>query len=464
MAVSENLAPLLDPGAELAILSAILLNPACLDDVLDIVQPSDLSGAHEIMLRGMVQLDASGVPIDTVTLSRHLRADDRLESVGGAPALFAAIDASPAIGNVLDHARIVADLARQRRIVAVARRIAAEGRSPLAEPLADWIRRVEADFGAATELETAVDGPESLDIVAATVVRDAGERMAREDDQDRMVGQPCGLFTLDRKLSGWEPGPYVLAGRPGMGKSALAMTIAKGLAERSNKLSVFVSLEMPKSQLALRALCSEAKVPVESVRRGDITDSQHTALTAAAGSLTRLPLSLAFRPGATVREVRGLVRRALRDQRRKLNRPDLELGFVAVDYIQIATGDKSGNREGEVASISRALMNLAGELGVPVLALSQLNREVEKREDKRPKLSDLRESGAIEQDAAAILFVYRDEHYHPKTARAGVAELIVAKNRNGAAGTIELMFRPEFVRFEQILDDDRFDYLDQLDQ
>jgi replicative DNA helicase len=456
--------PICDIEAEQAVLSAIVLAPECLDDVRDVVNVEDFYDPRfRLMFQACLDLDAAGAKVDEIAVHTRLRAIDRSEQAGGAAAIAAMVDATPAVANVLEHAKIVADLSRQRRFTMVAQRIVAEGSAFLREPVHDWMKRAEADIASVAETGQPKDAPENLEVVAKAVVDDVHARMARKDG-DTMIGRPCGLWALDKKLSGWETGLYVIAGRPGMGKSALAMAILRGYAERNqNRLAVFISLEMPKSQLAARALSADAMVPFTAIREGRLSPQNMSDIVAAVGRIARIPVSLAFRPGATVRDVRSVVRRALRDQRKK-HGDQLELGMVAVDYIQLMKGLQGNGREVEVGSISRELKMLSGEIDAPVLGLSQLNRGVESRDEKRPKMSDLRESGAIEQDADAILFAYRDEYYNPKTAREGVAEIIIGKQRNGATGTIELGFRGEYVRFDPIVEaagysdfDDRYD-------
>jgi replicative DNA helicase len=455
--------PICDIDAEQAVLSAIVIAPECLDEVRDALSVEDFYDPRfRLMFQACLDLDAVGTRIDAVSVHTRLRAIDRSEQAGGAAAIAAMNDATPAVAHVLDHAKIVAGLSRQRRFTDIARRIVAEGSAFLREPVHDWMRRAESDIARVAESGESKDQPEGLEVVAKSVIDDVHARMARKDG-DTMIGRPCGLWALDKKLSGWETGLYVIAGRPGMGKSALAMTIARGYAERNqNRLAVFISLEMAKSQLAARVLCADGMVPFPALREGRLSPEHMSDLVAAAGRLARIPVSLAYRPGATVREIRAVARRALRDQRKK-HGDTLQLGMVAVDYLQLAKGLQGNGREAEVGSISRDLKTLSGELDVPILGLSQLNREVEKRDDKRPKMSDLRESGAIEQDADAIMFAYRDEYYNPKTAREGVAEIIIGKQRNGATGTIELGFRGEYVRFDPIVEAAGYDFDDRYD-
>ena len=328
----------------------------------------------------------------------------------------------------------------------------------------EWLQLVEQAVFVASECGRVGDAPESVGEIAGRVVAEAVDR--NNGVASSAGGVPSGFLELDNNIGGFKASLlYVLAARPGMGKSALALSMALNVARQSNTLVVFISLEMPKDQLAARAIASEARVSVGKVLNDVIGDDEWNAVAAAMSSLGDVPLVIEYRPGATVPEVRSIARRALREMR-KTRGPDLKLGMVIVDYLQLMGGNrqKGDTRETEVSGISRDLTRMAGELECPVLALSQLNRSLESRPNKRPQLSDLRESGAIEQDAYAILFLYRDEYYKKDSAQRGVAEVIIAKNRNGRTGQVNLMFAGEYTRFDNLQNDYDFgDFGDEWD-
>lgn len=448
--MTQQQTPICDEEAEDAVISSAILSPDAWEVARDIVVAEDFwVWRNRYIWLALAELDAKGSKFDIVTIAGHLRDSGKLDSIGGTPALARLLDATPAVAHVTDHAGRVAALARQRRIVDASRRIAAEGQT-IVGSIDDFCSWAESELGSAAEKGQSNDAPSDLGTTAAEVVTSVEERMKSGSG---MAGYPSGLLELDRRISGWNPVLYVIAGRPGMGKTAFAQRVAMGIAEATGKLAFQLSLEMPKEDLASRALSGEARVSLQAIRTGDIKGHED-ALIAAATKLSRLPFSILFRPAATVADVRAAARRALRDQRIK-HGADLEIGCIVVDYMQIMRGDTRGNREQEVSGISRGLMAIAGELKCPVLALSQLNRSVETRDvkNKRPNLSDLRESGAIEQDADTIMFLYRDEYYHEDSPDQGVAECIVAKQRNGPTGTVKLRFSGKYTLFENLASD-----------
>lgn len=439
--------PICDEGAEEAVISAAVLHPDALEVALEHLRPDDFwLDRHRIIFQAMIDLDAASTKLDAVTIAGHLRAQGSLDRVGGTPEIGRLLDATPAVAHVLDHARVVADRARQRRVVQAGRTIMAEGAAVVPD-LDEFCRMAEQRVSDAAEDRDQVDAAVDLGTCAAAVIEELSERAKLEYSG---VGQRCGLVEVDNKLGGWEPGVHVIAGRPAMGKSAYAKGVMRGLVEQTGGLGVFISLEMPKEQLAMRMLSAESKVPLARIRSGTVTSGEMSTLAEAAQALGRLPISLRFCPGATIQDIRSTIRRALRDQRLKFGK-DLHLSCVVVDYIQLARS-LGRTREEEVSAVSRALMHMAGELTCPILALSQLNRGVESRSDKRPQLSDLRESGAIEQDAYTVQFLYRDEYYFEDSADAGLAEVIVAKGRNVQTGTVKVAFRGEYTLFENDMD------------
>jgi replicative DNA helicase len=450
--VTELSFPQANLDAESAVLSSLMLTQESLEAVRGVLTAEDFyANANSWIFRAICTLDGVGGKVDVVTVFQWLQSQGRADQVGGTPYLVQIIDATPAVAHVVDHAKIIADLALQRRAVARAQLMAAEGSHPLPKPVGEWIRGHES---AISEIARGRDGrsaPQSLGEVTLSVVHEARDRSLRPE-AERMTGPPCGLHVLDQRLAGWEAGLYVMAARPGMGKTAALIEILLGLARNTGDLSFLCSAEMPNNQLGARMLSAASRVPLEAIRMGRLVAEDLFAMERAAKELDKIPFSLAHRPKCTVAQVRSAARLTLSEERKRMNNPDLQLGVIGVDYMQIMAGDQGGGRENEVGSISRDLMALAGELNVPIIALSQLNREVEKRDDKRPRMSDLRDSGSIEQDAANILFIYRDEYYNKNSADPGIAEFILGKCRNGPTGTVKLSFRGEFARFENIIE------------
>ena len=285
------------------------------------------------------------------------------------------------------------------------------------------------------------------------MIRDSIKMVEKLYERKELVtGVPTGFKDLDKLTAGFQPSELiVVAGRPSMGKTAFSLNIAAHAAFGGTGVAIF-SLEMAKEQLVLRMLCSEARIDHSKVRSGYLADREFPALVMAAGRLAETPIYIDDTPAISVLELRAKARRLVRDRERKV-------GLIMVDYLQLMRGmGTAPNREQEISEISRSLKALAKELTVPVIAISQLNRRVEDRGDKRPMMADLRESGAIEQDADVIAFIFRDEVYNPKSADEGIAEIIVAKQRNGPIGTVRLAFMKEYTRFEDLSEREEFQY------
>lgn len=427
------------PDAERAILGGIFLESAKLLDVADIVRAEDFGvGAHRLVFGAMVRLVDRQQPIDIVTIAAELGAD--LERAGGMGAL-AGFDADvPAISNLAHYATIVHDAAVRRRMLAVGAQVQALARDQ-DQRTADVVAQAEAavlgiaqDLGAGRETETIADALRN-EVWPALEARAA---------KGGMRGIPTGFTDLDRRMSGLQAGDLIIiGGRPSMGKTSLAMNIAANVAASTGPVLVF-SLEMDRAALIDRLLGCLGRVDSDHVRNASLSTDEWTRLAQAADELAKLPLAIRDDPGLKPIDIRSIARRA----RKRLG----GLALVVVDYIQMLEAPGADSREQDVAAISRSMKMLARELDLPVIALAQLSRALEKRPDKHPQLSDLRESGALEQDADVVLGVYRDEKYNEKSKDVGIAEVIVLKQRNGSIGTVRTAFLEKFMRFENLAD------------
>lgn len=442
-----------DVEMEAVVLSHVFVKPEDYDLVANLLSGEQFfSPAHRYIWEAIASLSAQGKDFDPATVARVLREDGRLEDIGGTPYLARIVEAVPSVANVVQHAKVVREKWRLRQAIAIHRTFVAEG----FETNTDGVQALleEAERQIADLAHQTTDTP--LELAGAIMARNL---RALQDAQARglsVIGLSSGFSELDRKTGGMYEGDlYVLAGRPGMGKSSLATSLAANIArprvsgELAEEGVAFFSLEMPRDQLATRFACAESGVPASDVRCGRLNNEQWSAITAATQKLQAFPLWIDDTPGITVLELRSRVRRLQREIALGVTKTSAKkLGLVVVDYLQLMRGErvKGGSREQEVSSISQGLKRMAKELHVPVLALSQLNRSVEQQKSKRPQLSDLRESGAIEQDADAVWFLYR-AHYYDKSAPKGDVELDIAKQRNGPTGAVELYFEGRSMRF-----------------
>jgi replicative DNA helicase len=425
--------------AEESILSAILLDNSTLLDVLETVSPEHFyRTAHQRIFSAIAELFAKAEPVDLVTLTNMLRDKNQLEDIGGAAYLARIVDTVPSAINVQHYARIVRDKASLRRLIVKASEITQrcyEGAGDL-DQVIDFAE--SAVFEISEDKHQAAFHPISK-IIEANI--DALE--IRQNNRALVTGVPTGYTQLDQKTAGLQGSDMIiLAARPSMGKTALALNIARNAAIDGNTSVAIFSLEMSKESLTERLLCSEARVDSGRLRGGFINPDDWTRITAAAGVLSEAPIYIDDSPGISATSIRTKSRRLKMDK---------DLGMIIVDYIQLMKGRVATERRDlEISDISRSLKLLAKELNVPVLALSQLNRKLEERSDKRPQLSDLRESGALEQDADVVAFIYRDEVYNKdeNNPNRGSAEVILAKQRNGPTGTIPLTFIGHYTRFE----------------
>ncbi|WP_437525199.1 replicative DNA helicase [Sorangium sp. So ce726] len=461
-----------DLDAEAAVLSAILLHRDALDRVLEILKADHFySEANSRVYEAAQELAAAGTPIDIVSVASWLRDRERLAQVGGAAYLAQLADATPAVAHVAAHARVVYEKWRVRQLIATCQRVAAEGYGDVGV-VQEYIDGAEQ---AVYQLARTPQGTATQPI--AQVLKAAFEQItAAAERGDRITGISTGYEKLDAKTAGLHDGDLsIIAARPGMGKTSFVLNLAVNVAsprtvsspgpdqfghgvERHDPgfgAAVF-SLEMPREQLATRMVCSEGRVDVGKLRQGFLQPDDWRRLTEAASFLSTLPIWIDDTPAISLLELRAKVRRI----QAEYDRPPSDgssgrrIGLIVIDYLQLMKGrDGVSSREQEISEISRGLKQLAKELKVAVIALSQLNRAVETRttKDKRPQLSDLRESGAIEQDADNIIFIYRDEYYNPETTNhKGIAELIVAKQRNGPTGKVLTRFTSSCTRFDNL--------------
>lgn len=434
--------------AESSVLGGILLENEAINRVLEVLTPEDFyRESHRRIFRAMIEICDRSEPVDLITLSDFLKAKGDLEVVGGSAYLASLASAIPTSANIHFYARIVREKAIRRYLISAATEIATRGYEDQenVDEYLDEAEKVIFDIS-----EKRVRGSF---VMIGEMIRDSIKMVERLYERKEMVtGVPSGFKDLDRLTAGFQPSDLiVIAGRPSMGKTALCLNIATHAAFGGHGVAVF-SLEMAKEQLVLRMLCSEARIDHSKVRSGYLADREFPALVMAAGRLAETPIYIDDTPAISVLELRAKARRLVRDR-------DKKIGLIIVDYLQLMRGSGSApNREQEISEISRSMKALAKELNIPVIAVSQLNRRVEDRGDKRPMMADLRESGAIEQDADVIAFVFREVVYNENVDDPNLAEIIVGKQRNGPTGTVRLAFFREFTRFENYTGVEEFAY------
>jgi len=423
--------------AEQSVLGGMLLDNDAINRAVEEVSFDDFyRGAHRKIFQGIIDLYQKNEPADLVTLSTHLKSKGDLDEVGGASYLAKLVDAVPSAANISAYSKIVREKSVLRRLI--------EGATEI----------IDRGFKGEGEVDAFVDEAEKIifDISerrlkqgfasVKDVVKDSFKAIEELYERKELItGVSSGFKDLDKMTCGLQPSDLIIiAGRPSMGKTAFALNMAERAAIDHNAVCAIFSLEMSKEQLVQRMLCSRAEVDASKLRGGFLGESDWPKLTRAAGLLSEAPIFIDDTPAINVLELRAKSRRLQRNH---------GLDMIIVDYLQLMRGvGRIESREREISEISRALKALAKELHVPVIALSQLNRGVESRQDKRPQLSDLRESGAIEQDADVIGFVYRDEMYNKESPDKGKAEIIIGKQRNGPTGKVTLAFRGSITRFD----------------
>jgi replicative DNA helicase len=448
-AVDPQLAALRTPPhsveAEQSVLGGLLLDNSAWDRIADRISAEDFyRHDHRLIFQQISRLIDQSKPADTVTVFEALQLTGQAADCGGLPYLNSLAQNTPSAANIRRYAEIVRERAVLRRLVAVGEEIAVSALEPQGRDAKQILDEAEGKvFRIAEQGARDRAGFVKLEPLLTRVVERIQELFERTSGSD-ITGVPTGFADLDSKTCGLQPGDLVIiAGRPSMGKTALALNIGEHVAiDLGMPVAVF-SMEMGAAQLALRMLGSVGRIDQQRLRTGRLTDEDWPKLTEAIERMHAAPLYIDETPALNALELRARARRLAREYR--------QLGLIVVDYLQLMSAAAFGeNRATEISEISRSLKALAKELKVPVVALSQLNRTVETRTDKRPVMSDLRESGAIEQDADVILFIYRDEVYNPDSSDRGVAEVIIGKQRNGPIGKVNLRFGGEFTRFDNL--------------
>ena len=425
--------------AEEAILGAVLTNPICLNKIADLITPESFyKPANRMIYEAVLDLFGKNQAIDIVTVSERLSETDKLEQVGGRAYVNDLALNVVTTANIEYYAKIVQEKAIKRNLINAGSEI------------------VEMAYEN-NSMETTLDNAEKLifniaqqkattDLVPIEelVLKSYEQIEFRYNHRDELIGVPTGFYDIDMMTSGLQKSDLIiLAARPSMGKTAFALNIAQNVALRANKAVAIFSLEMPKEQLVQRMLCSEAEVDTQRLKTGLMQAKDWEKLTTTMNVFAEAPIYIDDCAGATVMDIRAKCRRLMMETK--------ELGLIVIDYLQLMSGSEKEDRFQQISSISRGLKTLARELGVPVIALSQLSRAVEQRNDKKPMLSDLRESGAIEQDADIVMFIYRDEYYKKEESEnRGKAEVIIAKHRNGPVGNVELLFQANITKFKNV--------------
>ncbi|HWU86678.1 MAG TPA: replicative DNA helicase [Kofleriaceae bacterium] len=437
--------------AEASILGGVILRNEVLT-LLDTLEVDDFYDMrHKIVFAAIRALEATAKPIDVVTLENEIEKQGKLDAIGGVAFLGELALRVPTADNVVAYAEIVSDKHQARKLMLASSEIAERGYEDGLE-VRDYLDDAEAKIFEVTQRRDK-SGPEPLKGLVKKVFSSLDERFKSEGG---ITGVPTGFLDLDSRTAGLQPTELIiLAARPAMGKTSFAMSLAQNAAtmpaDKGGGWPCLVfSLEMSSTQLAERMLCSEARVDSQALRRGQLQRQDMTNLTYAAATLSRAPILIDDTPALSLREVRA---RARRFRSNKELFAGKKFGLILIDYLQLMRGSPQAakaSREQEISEISRGLKSLAKELDCPVLALSQLNRSLEQRTDKRPQLSDLRESGAIEQDADVIFFIYRDVVYNKDAENPHIAEVIIGKNRHGATGTVETHFEGRYTRFENL--------------
>lgn len=433
--------------AEQSVLGGLLLEAGALDKVIDLIFDEDFyRHEHRLIFHQIVRLSEQAKPVDVITVAEALEIAGELEKVGGLSYLGSLAQNVPSAANIRRYGEIVRERSIMRKLAEVGSDIASSAYNPTGRDAAQLLDEAESKvFEIAEAGSKGKQGFMPMPPLLTKVVERIETLYGRDNHSD-VTGIATGYTDLDSMTSGLQPGDLIIvAGRPSMGKTAFSINIAENVALESSKPVAIFSMEMGATQLAMRMLGSVGKLNQHDLRTGRLQDDDWGRLTHALGKLNDAPLF--------IDESAALSALELRARSRRLHRQHGELGLIVVDYIQLMSanaGKASENRATEISDISRSLKALAKELHVPVVALSQLNRSLEQRPNKRPVMSDLRESGAIEQDADLILFIYRDEVYNADSPDKGKAEIIIGKQRNGPIGKVELAFRGEYTRFENL--------------
>ncbi|MEJ0004781.1 MAG: replicative DNA helicase [Pararobbsia sp.] len=429
--------------AEQSVLGGLLLDNGAWDRVADFIHESDFYRFdHRLIFQHIGRLIAATRPADVITVFESLTSAGKADDVGGLAYLNALAQNTPSAANIRRYAEIVHDRAVLRKLVTVADEISGDAFNPQGKEVRQLLDEAEAKVFAIAEAGSrGTQGFLEIKPLLSQVVERI-DTLYHQDNPSDVTGTPTGFVDLDKMTSGMHGGELIIvAGRPSMGKTSLAMNIAEYVAvEYGLPVAVF-SMEMPGTQLAMRMMGSVGRLDAHRLRTGKLIDEDWPKLTHAMQKMSDAQIF--------IDEQGGLNPMELRSRARRLSRQCGQLGLIVIDYLQLMSGSSTGeNRATEISEISRSLKSLAKELNVPVVALSQLNRSLEQRPNKRPVMSDLRESGAIEQDADVILFIYRDEVYNPDSQDKGTAEIIIGKQRNGPIGTVRMTFLGQYTKFD----------------
>ncbi len=423
--------------AEQAVLGAVFLEQEALVTATEIIRPEDFyRTAHQRIFQTMIDISEKGEPVDLVTVTAELEERKLLDEVGGVSYLTDLANAVPTAANVQYYASIVEEKSILRRLIRAATQIVSDGYAQ-SEELTEILSNAERSIMEISQRRT----DRSFRLIKDVLMETYEYIEMLSNRQGDVTGVPTGYIDLDKMTSGFQKSDLIIvAARPSVGKTAFALNIAQNAAARAGFPVAIFSLEMSAQQLVQRMLCAEGNIEADKLRTGKgMKDEDWQKLTMAIGTLSRAPIFIDDSPGITVSEIRAKCRRL---------KAEHNLGMVMIDYLQLINGrGRSDNRQQEISEISRTLKGIARELNVPVIALSQLSRAVEQRQDKRPMMSDLRESGSIEQDADIVSFLYRDDYYDQESERKNIIEILIAKQRNGPVGKVELMFLKEYNKF-----------------
>ena len=426
--------------AEQSVLGGVMLDNRAWDTIADRVSENDFyRHDHRLIYRVMSRLAEKNKPLDVLTLAEALKELHELDNAGGEVYLFELANNTPSVANIAAYADIVRERSVCRQLIATANEIASQAFNPEGRQSTDLLDTAERLIFAITEQGTRVGGPTNIkEFLAKTM--DRIDTLFQLDDP--ITGTPTGYHDLDEMTSGLQPADLVIvAGRPSMGKTMLSMNVAEHVAIKTKLPVLIFSMEMPGEAIVMRLLSSLCRIDQLRIRTGKLLDEDWPRISSTVSMLSEAPFFIDDTPALSPVELRARARRVAKEYG--------QLGLIVVDYLQLMqVPGFNENRTAEISEISRSLKSLAKELKVPVIALSQLNRSLEQRADKRPVMSDLRESGAIEQDADLIAFIYRDEVYHENSPDKGTAEIIIAKQRNGPIGKIRLTFLGQYCCFE----------------
>jgi replicative DNA helicase len=425
--------------AEEAVLGGILLDPDAIGRVADVLQPEAFYlGAHREIYRTALMLHSQGKPTDLTAMAAWLADTSQLEKVGGSARLMELVDRTLSTASIDQVARLVMDKYLRRRLIRSGNEVIQLGFDQ-SKPMEQVLDEAEQKIFAISQEKPSQGLTPTAEILTRTF-----EEIETRSLGTALAGLPVNFYDLDAMTQGLQRSDLlIVAGRPAMGKTSIVLNIARNVAQLHDLPVCVFSLEMSKEQLTYRLLSMEVGIESGRLRTGRLHQEEWPLLGQGISNLSRLPLYIDDKPNAGVLEMRSLCRRLMAETGK-------ELGLVVIDYLQLMEGSGSDNRVQELSRITRSLKGMARELNVPVMALSQLSRGVESRTNKRPMLSDLRESGSIEQDADLVMMIYRDEYYNPETPDRGITEVIITKHRNGPVGTCKLLFEPQFTRFRNL--------------